>query len=89
MWSYKADISNYFNSIPVDRLLPLLEKALSREPDLYRFIASLLLDPVVIDNGKPIEEAEKGIMAGSPISTFLAKLYLAELDALFLRNGWL
>ena len=89
MWSYKADISNYFNSIPVDRLLPLLEKALSREPDLYRFIASLLLDPVVIDNGKPIEEAEKGIMAGSPISTFLANLYLAELDALFLRNGWL
>ena len=26
MWSYKADISNYFNSIPVNKLLPMLEK---------------------------------------------------------------
>ena len=28
MWSYKVDISNYFNSIPVEKLLPMLAKAL-------------------------------------------------------------
>lgn len=26
MWSYKADIRNYFNSVPVDRLIPMLEE---------------------------------------------------------------
>ena len=34
MWSYKVDISNYFNSIPVGRLLPLLRDALCDEPDV-------------------------------------------------------
>lgn len=82
MWSYKADISNYFNSIPVEKLLPLLQSILSAEPALYRFLASLLTNPLVNDNGKLISE-EKGIMAGTPISTFLANLYLSELDAHF------
>ena len=86
MWSYKADISNYFNSIPVRKLLPLLERTLSAEPELYRFLASLLTNPLVSDNGKLVSE-EKGIMAGTPISTFLANLYLSELDAHFAAEG--
>lgn len=86
MWSYKADISNYFNSIPVDRLLPLLEQTLSSEPELFRFLSSLLTNPLVLDNGKQVSE-EKGIMAGTPISTFLANLYLSELDAHFAAEG--
>lgn len=88
MWSYKADISNYFNSIPVNKLLPMLEKTLSDEPVLYRFISSLLTNPLVIDNGKTVSE-EKGIMAGTPISTFLANLYLSGLDAHFAAEGTL
>lgn len=86
MWSYKADISNYFNSIPVDKILPLLERTLAAEPELYRFISSLLTNPLVNDNGKLVSE-EKGIMAGTPISTFLANLYLSELDAHFAAEG--
>lgn len=82
MWSYKVDISDYFNSIPVERMLPVLEKTLENEPELYRFLASLLTNPLVSDNGKLVEE-RKGIMAGTPISTFLANLYLSALDAHF------
>lgn len=88
MWSYKADIRNYFNSIPVDKLLPLLKQAIPEEPRVYQFIASIQQDPLVLDQGRLIPE-EKGIMAGCPLSTFLANLYLRELDALFLQNHWI
>lgn len=85
MYSYKVDIRNYFNSIPIDRLLPMVRDVLSDEPRLYRFIERLLTDPIVLDNGKETEE-EKGIMAGTPVSTFLANLYLRDMDAMFFRE---
>lgn len=86
MWSYKVDISNYFNSVPVQRLLPLMKAALTDEPGVYRFLESLLTNPLVNENGKLLPE-EKGIMAGTPISTFLANLYLAHMDHHFAAAG--
>lgn len=86
MWSYKVDISNYFNSIPVERLLPLLRKTLADEPEICCFLESLLTNPLVNDRGALIPE-EKGIMAGTPISTFLANLYLAHMDHYFAAAG--
>ena len=86
MWSYKVDISNYFNSIPVERLLPLLRQTLAEEPETYRFLESLLMNPIVNDRGTLVPE-EKGIMAGTPISTFLANLYLAHMDHYFADAG--
>lgn len=86
MWSYKVDISNYFNSIPVERLLPLLRETLADEPGVCRFLESLLTNPLVNDHGTLIPE-EKGIMAGTPISTFLANLYLAHMDHYFVDAG--
>lgn len=86
MWCYKADISDYFNSIPIEKILPILEPALSDDPQLYRFLESLLSNPLVNDNGT-LREDRKGIMAGTPISTFLANLYLADLDAHFAASG--
>lgn len=88
MYTYKVDISNYFNSIPVAQLLPLLKDALVEDPEVYRFLEDLLTDTIVIENGQPHTE-EKGIMAGCPVSTFLANLYLAELDQHFHQNHWL
>ncbi len=85
LWCYKVDIHDYFNSIPVDRLLPMLRQVLSQEPRLYDFLAGLLQNPMVLDDGKRIPE-EKGIMAGTPISTFLANLYLREMDWAFHRE---
>ena len=79
MYSYKADISNYFNSVPIERLLPMLKEVLSDDEELYAFLSRLLTEPRVIDGNKVIIE-EKGIMAGTPLSAFYADLYLMELD---------
>ena len=85
-WAYKADIHNYFNSVPVGRLVPKLEKVLSDDPELFRFLRRLLEEPEVLEEGQPITE-EKGIMAGTPIASFYADLYLMDLDEAFARDG--
>ena len=88
MFSYKVDISNYFNSIPVEQLLPLLKNVLADDPGVYCFLEGLLTDPFVLDNGQ-LHSEDKGIMAGCPVSTFLANLFLSDLDRLFYENRWL
>ena len=81
-WCYKADIHNYFNSVPVKKILPILKEVLGEDPEVYDFLEGLLSDPWVEENGQPIAET-KGIMAGTPISSFLANLYLAYIDHYF------
>ena len=81
-YAYKVDISNYFNSIPIGQLLPMLEETLGEDPVLLRFLKSLLCEPNVLENGAPVSE-EKGIMAGTPLSAFYANLYLRDLDRQF------
>lgn len=85
-YAYKADIHNYFNSIPVERLLPVLREAVPDDPELCAFLSSLLLEPRVLDRGREISEP-KGIMAGTPLSSFYANLYLCDLDRLFREEG--
>lgn len=86
MYAYKVDIRNYFNSIPVTRLLPPLREALADDPPLFALFERLLTEPCVLDRGRPLRE-EKGIMAGTPLSSFLANFYLRELDAQFAARG--
>lgn len=86
LYTYKVDISNYFNSIDISLLLPLLAPLFPEEPDFYAWLSALLLNPYVLDRGQIVEE-EKGVMAGSPVSVFLANLYLLELDHLFEDRG--
>lgn len=86
MWSYKADIHNYFNSVPAERLLPVLEDTLKDDPHLFSFLTRLLTDPFVLSGGVPVRE-EKGIMAGNPVSAFLANLYLSHMDHHFADAG--
>lgn len=86
MWCYKVDISDYFNSIPLEKLLPILKQTLISEPALYRFLMELLTQPQVLDGDRPVVE-KKGIMAGTPVSTFLANLYLRDLDLEFQQAG--
>ena len=50
MWSYKLDISNYFNSVPVERFLPLLEETLADDPELYSFLERLLKEKRVVES---------------------------------------
>ena len=86
MYSYKVDVSDYFNSVSVNKLLPMLESAFSDDERLYVFLSSLLCEPNVIENGQ-VHTEQKGIMAGTPVATFYANLYLSELDRYFYDNG--
>ncbi|NLL07219.1 MAG: hypothetical protein GX270_15880 [Clostridiaceae bacterium] len=79
-YSYKLDIHDYFNSVDVDRILPRLHKVLQNEESTYNLIKEILLNPFVINEEGIIIKERKGIMAGIPISSFLANLYLTDLD---------
>ena len=85
-YSYKVDIHDYFNSVPVERLLPMLKTTLADDERLYAFLSGLLSEQRVSDRGKVIAE-QKGIMAGTPLSSFYANLYLSELDRHFEESG--
>ncbi len=79
---YKADISDYFNSVDVNLLLPELKNVFADDVELFEFFRRLLENPYSEYDGKMVKE-NKGIMAGVPISAFLANLYLRELDKIF------
>ena len=81
-YSYKIDISNYFNSIDVDRMLGMLEMVFEHDRKFLAFTRSLLGNPY-IKVGKKIVEEKKGVMAGTPLAVFLSNLYLTELDKEF------
>lgn len=81
-YSYKVDISNYFNSIPVEPILAQLKEIFCDDNLLYNFFERFLRENRVLDEGKIIEE-NKGVMAGTPTAVFLANLYLIELDKSF------
>lgn len=86
MWAYKLDLHDYFNSIPVERLLPMLAELFSDDLPLYRFFEQMLTNPQVISEGQVIEERH-GIMAGTPTSPFLANVYLSDIDHHFYDAG--
>lgn len=83
---YKVDISDYFNSVDIALLKPMLYQVLKNDNALYRFLINLLECPYTEFNGEIICE-NKGIMAGVPISTFLANLYLSQLDFYFYNRN--
>ncbi len=82
---YKVDISDYFRSVDIELLLPGLEEILSDDRPLFLFIKGLLECPYAVVDGEVIED-RKGIMAGVPISAFLANVYLLSLDRYFYEN---
>ena len=83
-YSYKVDIKNYFNSININKIIKELEKDI--EKDAYQFIKDILLNKYIIYKNDIFEE-QKGIMAGVPISSFLANYYLKDIDKYFYDNN--
>lgn len=83
--SFKSDITNYFNSIDITLLEPILRRVIPDEK-LVDFLLRLLQDDRALWQGEVIHE-KKGVMAGTPIAPFLANLYLMEMDAYFHRQG--
>jgi RNA-directed DNA polymerase len=86
MWAYKLDIHNYFNSIPIPLLLPLLRELLADDLPLYAFFERLLSDDRALSRGETVREP-RGVMAGTPTAPFLADVFLMEVDRHFADAG--
>ena len=82
MWAYKLDIHDYFNSISIPLLLPMLESMIADDPGLYAFFERMLTDGRARE-GDRIIRCERGVMAGTPTAPFLADVYLSDLDKHF------
>ena len=67
MYSYKIDVSDYFNSIPVDRICEALDNTVTDDDKLLAFMKALLKEERV-RSGEDIITEQKGIMAGTPIA---------------------
>ena len=82
----KADISNYFNSINVKRLLEKLLFVKEKDVMLYQLFEKILLEEHVRENDKVVKE-KHGAMAGTAFSPFLANVYLSDTDHFFHEKG--
>ena len=85
-WVLKADIHDYFNSMPVSGLVRTLSEIVTDDPPLLDFLTRFFSENRAMQDGKIVEE-ERGAMAGVPLSAFCANVYLASLDEHFERRG--
>lgn len=81
-YSYKLDVSNYFNSINIEKLLVILNEIFVNDTKVLEFLSKTLTSPYSVENGIVIEEC-KGVMAGTPTASFLSNIYLSKLDKIF------
>ena len=80
----KTDIHDYFNSIPRDRLCRKIEKFINDDEPLKHFLIKLLSTDLARNPSKnELISGNRGAMAGTPLSPFLANLYLLDLDEVF------
>jgi hypothetical protein len=86
LWAYKTDISDYFNSIDIDKLLPIISDCLYDDVRLAGFFAAMLKADAAMADGVLLN-MKRGAMAGTPTAPFLANIYLGELDRHFCDLG--
>lgn len=86
LWAYKVDIHNYFNSISIPLLLPKLKTIFTNDAKLYSFFERMLCNNRVRYKNTVISEPH-GIMAGVPTSSFLANVFLRDMDAYFYEEN--
>ena len=82
---YKTDIWNYFDSIPVDKLLNDLKTSIE-DPRLYLFLKEILSRELVSEQGRTVKDSH-GVMTGIPISNFLSDFYLRDIDKYFEKQN--
>jgi len=82
-----VDVRDYFNSIPIDRLLATLPPFIVEDRVLMLLLERTLRDPRVIADGRVGLDSHKGVMAGTPLAPFLSNFYLRPLDAVFEASG--
>jgi hypothetical protein len=77
----KSDFSDYFNSINVNILENKMKSFFRQEDqDLVNFILQLLYKEEVYVNNQIKLISNKGVMAGTPVSGYLANIYMNEVD---------
>ena len=77
----KSDFSDYFNSINVNILKNKMTSFFKKEDqDLVNFLLGLLNREEVYVNKEIKLIKNKGVMAGTPISGYLANIYMNEVD---------
>lgn len=74
-WVVEADIVRFFETVPHDPLLDLLERSLPDAPRLTGLIALWLEH-----GGLELDTPGKGLPQGSPLSPLLSNLYLDDFD---------
>jgi len=84
-WVVDADLASYFDTIPHDKLMELVERKIA-DGRVLKLIRAYLDQDVVGDMGKWTPET--GTPQGAVISPLLANLYLDPLDHLMAERGF-
>jgi RNA-directed DNA polymerase len=80
---YDADLSSYFDSIPHEKLMGMVERRIA-DRSVLKLIRMWLRSPVVEeDGGGSGKQGRTGTPQGGVISPLLANIYLHELDRAF------
>jgi len=84
-WVVDADLQSYFDTIPHDKLMALVEERIS-DGNVLKLIRKWLEQGIL--DGTAVTIPEKGSPQGSVISPLLANLYLHDLDRLITTHGY-
>jgi len=86
IWCVDADIKSYFDTIPHQRLMELIEKRIV-DGSVLRLIEQYL-KAGVMEQMKGWQPTEQGTPQGAVISPLLANIYLNPLDHQMAEQGW-
>jgi RNA-directed DNA polymerase len=85
-WVVDADLKSYFDTIPHQRLMPLVQEQVA-DGSVLALVESYL-KAGVLEEGKGWQASEGGTPQGAVISPLLANIYLNPLDHAMARAGW-
>lgn len=86
IWCVDADLKSYFDTIPHDRLMRLIEQRIV-DGKVLRLIEQYL-KAGVLEQMKGWQPSGKGTPQGAVISPLLSNLYLNPLDHSLVEKGW-
>jgi RNA-directed DNA polymerase len=84
VWVVDADLKAYFDTIPQEKLMKLLEEQIADSAVLE--LIRKMLQQGVMETGKGWQPTEKGTPQGAVVSPLLANVYLNPLDHLMARQ---
>ena len=86
IWCVDCDLKSYFDTIPHDRLMALIQQRVV-DGNVLRLVEAYLKAGVMEDL-KRWQPTERGTPQGAVISPLLANIYLNPLDHALAKGGW-